>query len=175
MIVVIVGCEIAFWVLLALGLLARYALRASGLSRVLLLGVPAADVVLLAASVADLRGGATAEPAHGLAAVYLGTSLVFGPQMIRWADERVAHRLHHGPPPTRPPRTGRAHAARERTQWYRHLLAYTIAAAVLALFTLLAGDPTRAKGAWTVMAPWSVILAIDFLISFSYTLSPRKN
>jgi hypothetical protein len=27
---------------------------------------------------------------------------------------------------------------------------------------------------WQIMAPWTVALVVDFLISFSYTLAPRK-
>ncbi len=101
-------------------------LRARTLSTVLLLGVPLADVALLAFSVIDLRRGGAAGIAHGLAAVYLGVSVAFGHQMVRWADERFAHRFAGGPAPVRPPRAGREHAARQRAQWLRHLLAYAV-------------------------------------------------
>jgi hypothetical protein len=173
MIAVIIACEIGFWVLLLSGLFARYILRARQLSTVLLLAVPLTDVVLLAASVIDLRRGGEAETAHGLAAIYLGVSVAFGPQLITWADQRFAHRFAGGSAPTRPPKGGRAHAAYERAQWLRHLLAYVIAAAVLGLFTLLVGDTSRTKALWSVMAPWAIVLIIDFVISFSYTLVPR--
>jgi hypothetical protein len=174
MIALIVACEIGFWVLLLLGLAARYLLRARWLSTVLLICVPLVDVVLLAASLTDLRWGAPASPSHGIAAIYIGVSLAFGHQAIRWADQRFAHRFAGGPKPARPPKYGRARAARERGQWLRHLLAYLVAAAVLGLFTLLAGDTQSTTRLWAPMAPWSIVLAIDFLISFSYTLAPRK-
>jgi hypothetical protein len=173
-IVLIVGCEVAFWVLLVLGLAARYLLRARRLSSALLVCVPLVDVVLLAASVIDLRNGAQGTPAHGLAAIYIGVSVAFGHQMIRWADQRFAHRFAGGPAPVRPPKTGRAHAAYERGQWLRHLLAYAVAAGVLGVFTLLVGDVAKTTKLWAVMAPWAIVLVIDFVISFSYTLSPRK-
>ncbi|KZM73959.1 hypothetical protein AWN90_29175 [Nocardia terpenica] len=174
-IAVIIGCEIGFWVLLLLGLAVRYLTPARGLSKALLMAVPLVDVVLLAAAVLDLRGGGHATASHGLAAIYIGVSVAFGSQMIRWADERFAHRFAHGPAPTRPPKAGRAHAAHERAQWFRHVLAYVIGAAVLGVFTLLVGDIHRTIPLWGVMVPWAVILGIDFVISFSYTLSPRRS
>ncbi|MGX6600732.1 hypothetical protein ACWKSP_01145 [Micromonosporaceae bacterium Da 78-11] len=174
MVAAIIACEIGFWVLLALGLVARYVLRARTLSTVLLVSVPLVDVVLLAVSVLDLRAGGQPRLVHGLAAIYLGTSVVFGHSMIRWVDQRVAHRFAGGPAPVRPPRTGRDHAARERRGWLLHLLAYAVAAAALGLFTLLVGDAARTAPLWGPMTPWAVGLIIDFVISFSYTVAPRK-
>jgi hypothetical protein len=174
MIAAIIACEVGFWVLLLGGLAARYLLRARRLSTALLISVPLIDVVLLAISVLDLRRGGAAGLAHGLAAVYIGVSLAFGHQMIRWADERFAHRFAGGPAPVRPPRAGRAHAARERRQWGRHLLAYVTAAVVLGLFTLLVGDVSKTAPLWAVMGPWGIGVVVDFIVSFSYSLSPRK-
>ena len=96
-VVVIVAVEIAFWVLLAAGLIARYPLRLPRVGAALLVCVPLVDLVLLGATVIDLRGGATAGVAHGLAAVYLGVSVGYGHRMIRWADVRFAHRFAGGP------------------------------------------------------------------------------
>ena len=118
----------------------------------------------LAISVVDLRRGGVASAAHGLAAVYIGVSLAFGHQMIGWADQRFAHRFAGGPVPLRPPRTGRAHAAHERRQWLRHLLAYVVAAAVLGLFTALVGDLSRVAPLWAVMAPWGIGVVVDFVV-----------
>lgn len=95
--------------------------------------------------------------------------------MMRWADERVAHRFAGGPAPTPKPRTGRAHASLERRGWVRHFLAYALAAAFLALFTVIAGGLERALPIWHVMAPWGIVLVIDFVISFSYTVAPRRS
>lgn len=88
---VIVACELGFWVVLAAGLLARYGLRWPRIGAALLLCVPLVDLVLLGATVVDLRGGATATAAHGLAAAYLGFSVAFGHRTIRSLDQRVAH------------------------------------------------------------------------------------
>jgi hypothetical protein len=174
MIPLIVACEIGFWVLLGAGLAARYLLRARALSIALLLAVPLVDVVLLAATVIDLRRGGEAGITHGLAAVYLGVSVAYGHQLVGWADQRFAHRFAGGPAPVRPPRTGRAHAARERRQWLRHALAYAVAAAVLAVLTLVVDDLDRTVPLWAVMWPWTIGLVIDFVVAFSYTLSPRS-
>ncbi len=173
MIALIIGCEIGFWVLLLAGLAVRYLTTARQLSKILLTCVPVVDVVLLAAAVIDLRSGGHPTASHGLAAVYLGVSVAFGPQLLDWADQRFAHRFAGGPAPVRPPKSGAEHAAYERKQWLRHVLAYVIAALVLGVFTLLVGAG-RAGAVWGVMGPWAVILGIDFLVSFSYTLAPRK-
>jgi hypothetical protein len=163
-----------FWVLLAAGLAARYVLRMRLLSTALLVAVPLVDVVLLAVTALDLSRGGPADPAHGLAAVYVGVSVAFGGQTVAWADQRFAHRFAGGAAPVRPPRTGAAHAARERRQWLRHLLAYVVAALVLAALSVLTGDPGAARPLWMPMAPWAIVLVVDFIISFSYTLAPRR-
>lgn len=173
MIVAIVACEIGFWVLLVAGLAARYLLKARRLSAALLLSVPLVDVALLAFSVVDLRRGGEPETAHALAAVYLGVSVAFGHRMLAWADQRFAHRFAGGPPPVKPPKGGREHAAYERRMWLRHLLAYGIAGVVLGLFALLIGDLDRTAGLWNVFRVWTIVLVVDGLISFSYTFVRR--
>jgi hypothetical protein len=175
MIALIVACEIGFWVLLVSGLFARYVLKWRRVSGVLLVSVPVVDVVLLAATAIDLRSGAEATLGHGLAAVYLAVTVVFGHRMIRWADVRFAHRFAGGPAPDQGPRGGHEHAARQRRAWLEHLLAYALGAAFLGMFTLIAGGMDRAAPLWGVMGTWSVVLVIDFVISFSYTLMPRKS
>lgn len=102
----IVACEIGFWVVLGAGLLTRYALRRPRLGAALLICVPLVDVVLLGLTVVDLRSGAEPEVAHGLAALYLGFSVAFGHEMVRWADVRVAHRFAGGPAPEPKPAGG---------------------------------------------------------------------
>ena len=103
LVAIIIATEIGFWVLLGAGLAARYLLDRRRLSTVLLASVPLVDLVLLIATVIDLSGGATAGFKHGLAAAYIGFSVAFGHSVIRWADQRFAHRFAGGPPPWRPP------------------------------------------------------------------------
>jgi hypothetical protein len=170
----IVAGEVGFWVLLVGGLLLRYGLRARRSSTVVLAAVPLVDVAVLVVAGADLLGGAAPGTGHSIAAIYLGASVAFGPQLIRWADGWFATRFAGALPRPRPARYGREHAARERRGWLGHLAAYLLAAAILGLFTALAGGLPRAAPLWSAMGPWTVVLVIDFLISFSYTLAPRR-
>src|SRR5918996_719589 len=117
----IIASEIAFWLVLLGGLATRYLLRRPRLGAALLLTTPLVDVALLAFTVIDLRGGATATAAHALAAVYIGVSVAFGHSIVGWADARFAHRFAGAPAPMRAPRSGRVHAANERRGWLRHL------------------------------------------------------
>src|SRR5699024_2707238 len=52
---VIIGCEIAFWVIVAAGLALRYPARRPRAATLVLLTVPLVDLVLLAAVALDLR------------------------------------------------------------------------------------------------------------------------
>jgi hypothetical protein len=40
---------------------------------------------------------------------------------------------------------------------------------------LVVGDLDRSSALFTVVGRWTFVLAIDFLISFSYTLWPRRS
>jgi hypothetical protein len=170
----IVAAETGFWALLLAGLTARYVLRSRRLGLVLMAMTPLVDVVLLIATVVDLRGGAVATAWHSLAAVYLGVSIAFGHRMIAWADQRFAQRFAGGPAPVAPARTGAAHARHQRQGWYRHLLAFGIGVSLLAGGILLVGDASRTVAFTARIQQWTLILAVDFLWSFSYTLWPRS-
>jgi hypothetical protein len=174
LILLIVAAEFAFWLTLLAGLVARYGLSRPRLGMALLLATPVVDLLLLAATTVDLRRGGEAALPHALAAVYIGVSVAWGERLVRWADVRFAHRFADGPPPERPPRTGRLHAARERREWLRHLLAWASGTSLLALGVLVVGDLDRTQALVNVAVLWTIVLAIDFLISFSYTLRPRR-
>jgi hypothetical protein len=174
LVVLIVAAEIAFWLSLSAGLVARYALRLPRLGLALLVATPLVDLLLLVATTIDLRRGGEAALPHALAAVYIGVSVAWGHRMISWADARFAHRFAGGAPPARPPRTGPLHAARERREWLRHLVAWATGVTLLGLGVLLVRDLDRTTALLNVAALWTFVLAIDFLISFSYTLWPRR-
>ncbi|GAA1328291.1 hypothetical protein [Actinocatenispora thailandica] len=158
---VIVGCEIGFWVLVGAGLTCRYLLRRRRVSTVLLAAVPVLDLVLLAATMADLLARhAVAGPQHGLAAVYLGSTVVFGAGMVRWADRWFAHKFAGGPRPPRPPKSGPARVRYEWREWGKAVLAAAISAALLGLMALALGDPHRSAALLSWLPRIGVVLAI---------------
>lgn len=149
MIAIAIGvCEVAFWVLLLGGLTARYALGRARLSKVLLVSVPLVDAVLLAVTAIDLGRGSQADGTHGLAALFLGFSIVFGPSAVAAADRRFAVRYGAAEPrpEARPSPVSRL-AAHWRL-WLRCLLACLVAATVLCGLMLVAGDPGQTRALW---------------------------
>jgi hypothetical protein len=172
--VLIVAAELAFWLIHLSGLAARYVLHRPRLGMALLVVTPIVDLGLLAATTIDLRRGGEAALPHALAAVYIGVSVAWGKRLVAWADVRFAHRFASGAPPERPPRSGRAHAARERREWLRHLAAWAIGTTLLGIGVLAVGDLERTAALRDVAALWTLVLAIDFVVSFSYTLWPRR-
>lgn len=175
LIALIIAAEIGFWVMLGAGLAARYLLRWRRVSTVLLVCVPLIDVVLLVATVIDLRRGAEPEWGHGLAALYIGFSIAFGKDMIRWADQRVAHRFAGGPPPWKPPKHGREKMVYEWRAWGRAMLGWAVAALLLGGGYLLVGDHDRAAPLLAWAAKPAVPMAIWFIFwPLSETLSPSK-
>jgi hypothetical protein len=175
LIALIIVAEITFWLTLASGLAMRYLLRRPRLGLALLAATPVVDLGLLVATTIDLRRGGEAAFPHALAAVYMGVSVAWGKRMISWADVRFARRFAGGPAPELPPRSGRRHAARQRREWLRHLGAWATGTVLLGLGVLIVGDLDRTWALINVVVLWTLVLAIDFLISFSYTLWPRPN
>ena len=135
---------------------------------------PVVDLVLLGATVIDLRGGATASVAHSLAAVYLGVSVAFGHSMVRGADVRFAHRFAGGPAPEPPPRSGPAHAAHARRGLWRHVVAYATGSLLIGAAVVLVGDAARTVAFVDTWRLWSLVVAVDALVSLSYTVAPRR-
>lgn len=175
LIALIVACEIGFWLLLLAGLVARYVLRRDRLSAALLLATPVIDVVLLAATAVDLRGGAEATPAHALAAIYVGVALGYGTHAVAWADARFAHRFAGGPAPRKPPRHGRARGAHELSMWLRHLLAYLVGTGPMHLAVQITGDPARSEVFDQAADLWTIVLVLDFVVAVSYAVRAREN
>ncbi|WP_328718501.1 hypothetical protein OHT52_02780 [Streptomyces sp. NBC_00247] len=160
----IVVCEIAFWAFLVLGLLARYALRAGRLGAVLLLCVPLTDLALVAFSVADLRSGGTAGATHGLAAVYLGVSIGFGPEIVRRADAWSAHRATGAPAPPKPPESGPERVRHEWRLWLRCATACAVAAALTLLMSAVADPGAQASGLWNLVAQFALVTVVWLVV-----------
>lgn len=164
--VVIVACEVGFWVAVVAGLLLRYPLRRPRAGAVVLLCAPLVDVVLLVATALDLHRGADFHAVHGLAGAYLGFSVAFGHGVIRWADVRFAHRFAGGPPPAPKPARGTPEKrAALWAEWRRVVLAVAVASGVLGGLSLVVEADQRTASlqplggfallvvAWLVLGP----------------------
>lgn len=169
----IIACEIGFWVFVLAGLAARYILKKKKLGRFLLICSPIVDLILLIATVFDIKNGAVATAVHGLAAIYIGVSIAFGPQIIQWADGIFSNRFGKRKKPDKV-RSGKLHAKQEREMWYRHLLSWFIGTGILISIIFYINNHSQTEVLLHTMQFWSLILAIDFIISFSYTLFPKK-
>jgi hypothetical protein len=148
--VLIVVCEVAFWLTLLLGLVVRYMLRRRSLSRWLLLSLPLIDILLLIFTALDLAAGATVTFAHGLAAVYIGFTIAFGSIAVRWADAHFAHRFAAGSAPPKPPNRGWKAVRYELGLWLRCIAAWIIALGLLSTLIAFLGNetPTESLQIW---------------------------
>lgn len=160
----IVGCEVAFWLLLVLALVVRYLLQRDSLSRVLLLSLPAVDLLLLLFTALDLRAGTPAAFAHGLATAYVGFTIAFGGILVEWADQRFAHRFAGGPPPVISPTRGWPSVKYELALWLRCIVAAVIAVALLIALIAYVDNEAKAKAlyAWFSIAMGSVVMWFVF-------------
>ncbi|ONI84400.1 hypothetical protein ALI144C_14645 [Actinosynnema sp. ALI-1.44] len=165
MFMLIVACEIGFWVVLLAALVARYVFRWQRTSTVLLICVPLVDVVLLAATVVDLADGGLADNVHGLAAIYLGVSVAFGHSMIRWADQRFAHKFAGGPPPWRKPKSGPERVRYEWREWGKFMIAYAIACGVMVFLIFVVSTPDHTTALWQGTIPFMSVIAGIWLVT----------
>ena len=160
----IVACEVGFWVILLLALALRYLLRKEPLSRALLFCLPLVDVLLLVFTAMDLRSGATATFAHGLAAAYVGFTVAFGGLAVKWADAQFAYRFAAGPRPGKAPSRGWAAVRYELNLWGRCSVACVITVALIeALLQFIgAGETTQPLLAWHKHAFGCIVLWFFF-------------
>lgn len=168
----IIACEIGFWVVIVVGLLTRSLLRRRRLGAMLLATAPVVDVVLLVAVAIDLRGGATAQLSHSLAAIYIGVSIAYGHAMIGWADTRFAHRFNHGPAPQK--LSGAAYTAKCWVDVLRTILAVAVAAGIVWLLRALVDDPLRTEALTQIYPVLAIWTAIDLIWALSFTIWPKK-
>jgi hypothetical protein len=160
----IIGCEAAFWVVLAAALAIRYLLQRPRLSRIFLWALPAVDLLLLIFTALDLRSGTVATFAHGLATAYVGFTLAFGGVLVTWADQHFAHRFAGGPAPTAAPDLGWAAVRYEFALWLRSIGAWVIALPLLIALIAFIDDEakTQALENWFRYAFGSVFLWFIF-------------
>lgn len=169
----IIFCEIAFWVVIALGLVTRYIFRRNTLGLFFLALTPVIDLLLLVATGFDLLNGGTAKIPHAIAAVYIATSLVFGKNMIRWADSKFQYYImKEGNKPIK--LTGFTHSISYAKMWLKHLLAYVIGTGLLRLIIFLINDTNRTEALDSVINIWNYVIIIDLIICITYFIWPRK-
>ncbi len=140
--------------MLFLGLAVRYLLKRKRLSHVLLLALPALDLVLLGFTALDLGSGTPASFAHGLAAAYVGFTVAFGSIAVSWADQRFAHWFADAPSPTKAPARGWPALRYELLLWTRSLAAVAITLILLVALIAYVDDPsaTEALHEWFQIA-----------------------
>lgn len=143
LLILVLGCEIAFWLVLLFGLVARYILRWQKVSLYCLYSIPLIDLVLLIITVIDLRNGTEASFFHGLAAAYIGFSVVFGHSMIQWADDHFAYRFANGAKPPSSPSGGWPDLRYELILFAKALVACAITFALVRGMIWLVGDLER--------------------------------
>jgi hypothetical protein len=170
----VVACEVAFWVLLAAGLALRYVARKPKLGAAVLLCEPLLEVVLLVVTAIDLKNGAEPDWKHGLAAVYIGFTVGLGHSTVKWVDARVAHRWFGGPPPVKPPKYGMARAAHEWRTAARWILAAVVALGLLqaAVWYVGSGGETGSLRMWQQKMGW--VIGINLIIAGGYTVFPKQ-
>ena len=146
----IIGCEIAFWIVLALALTVRYVLRLDRHSRLLLLALPVVDLLLLGFTALDLKDGRPAGLAHGLAAAYVGVTVAFGGITVSWADGHVAHWFTGSPKPAAAPTRGWPALRYELLLWARCIAAALITIVLVAGLIAFVNDEARTEAlqAW---------------------------
>ena len=160
----IVIAEVLFWTFLVGGLFVRYGLKRRRAGGVLIAGAGAVTGALLLAAAADLAGGGEAGMSHVLAAVAVAYAVVYGRRHLAKADAFVRRRVGEPVPDAPPPKPK---AERERDGWLRHARMWALGIALLGAGVLLADDGTPLLAAAGV---WTAVLAIDFVISFSYSV-----
>jgi len=169
----IIFCEISFWIVIILGLTVRYLLRFEKLGLVLLALTPLIDLLLLIATTVDLINGGKAEIPHGIAAVYISVSLVFGKSMIQWFDVRFQYYITKtGPKPIK--LKGMDYAIHYAKTWIKHLLSYAIGIGLLYLIKFIINDNQRTEALNSVIHIWNIVIVIDLIICITYFIWPPK-
>ncbi|WP_405794676.1 hypothetical protein [Streptomyces sp. NBC_01506] len=170
----IIICEVGFWVLLGIGLALRYFAKMPRASVAVLLCEPLLEVLLLVVTAIDLKNGAEPDWKHGLAAVYIGFSVALGPELIKWADARFAHRFAGGPPPVRPPKYGKARTVHEWRTAARWIAASAIAIGLLQAAMWYVGPDGDTGSLETWRERMTLLIGINVVIALGYTVFPKK-
>jgi hypothetical protein len=172
----IVACETSFWALLIAGLTSRYILQRKILSSALLLALPAVDVVLFVVTTLDLKSGAPATFAHGLAAAYVGFTVAFGSMTVAWADKHFAHWFVGAPAPPKAPAHGWPALQYEMRLWVRCLVAVAITLVLLSALIAFVDDDhaTKALREWLIFPVGVAVFWFIFGPLWTLVFSSRR-
>ncbi|MEV7022271.1 hypothetical protein [Kitasatospora sp. NPDC093558] len=170
----IIAAEISWWIVLGLGLSARYLLRWRRTSTALLVGLPVVDLALYTLTVLNLRGGAEASWMHALAASYVGFSVGYGPSLVRWADRQFLHRFAGGPKPLPSPKYGP-----ERTRYEWEVARRTVVSAVITLGLISLLVPLSAGAAhFGTFAQWywklGIAAVVNVVVAGCFSIWPKE-
>lgn len=169
----IVASEIGFWIVIILGLITRYIFKKEKLGFFFLALTPVIDLLLLVTTSIDMYRGATATTAHAIAAVYIGISIAFGRDMIKWADGRFRYYIaKQGSKPIQ--LFGMDYAIQYLKSWGKHVLAYAIGAGILFILIFSINDSARTEALDGILKLWTLVLGIDLIIAITNFIWPKK-
>ncbi|MFD0356376.1 hypothetical protein ACFVHW_21935 [Streptomyces sp. NPDC127110] len=169
----IIACEVGFWVLLAGGLALRYLAGMPRLGAALLLCEPLLELVLLVVSFVDLKNGGEPSWRHGVAALYIGSTVGYGHYTVKWLDGHAAHRFAGGPKPPGS-KYGKARAVHEWKLWTRTLAAAAVGYGLLQAGIWYVGDAADTAQLQACQGIALKAIGIQALIAAAYTIWPRK-
>lgn len=173
MILAIIVAEVAFWAFIFFGLTVRYIFGYRRLGGMLLACTPIIDLALLIFIVLDLRSGAEAHWTHGLGAVYLGFTIVYGRRMVLWADRRFVTR-RSGVPRKRAPRLyGRDKVRHEWKATFRWWVACVLSTLILWLCVAIVQNDVESQVFYGWMTRLALAAAIATIIPISYVIWPK--
>lgn len=174
LVALIIACEIAFWVLLAVGLGLRYLAKMPRAGAAVLLCEPLLELMLLTVTAIDLKNGAQPDWKHGVAAVYIGFTVTHGHHLMKWADGHFAYRFAGGPPPVKRPKYGKPRTIHEWKQSLRWIGAAAIAAGLLQCAILYVDDAGQTVSLRDTQGTMGLVIVISLIIAVSYTIWPKK-
>lgn len=173
MIAAIITAEVAFWVLLLGGLALRYLARMRRASAILLASVPLVDLALLVLVAVDVLRGAPPTQAHGLAALYLGVTVAFGPHIIRRTDAWFRYRFAGGPKPPKAPKGSTEEVRAYWHEWFRVVLAAAIGCACLLVMIAVEGWRLPASAEAAAAHPyWSTMMLVGSITAVWFVAGP---
>ncbi|MBB6097286.1 hypothetical protein HNR42_000700 [Deinobacterium chartae] len=170
-----------FWLMLLAALISRYWFGLHRLSLVFVGAFVLNDLGLLLLAYLDYRetGEFSTYQIVMLAIVLYALTLGKGDfnKLDAWAKRTVARlKGQAAPTDTAAPRrlSGREHARAERQGFIKHLAVFAVVQGLLWIAVGVLPDSELLLNLKRAAAIWTVLLVVDFIISFSYTLFPRR-